>query len=62
MLVAMKVSGGMKNAFEMGLGSRVAGLGEFSPIGRLFTWGISLKITEVAQTFGLHFSTVKVVY
>jgi hypothetical protein len=27
-------------------------LGEFSPIGRLFTLGSSFKITEVAQIFG----------
>jgi hypothetical protein len=30
----------------------VAGLGEFSPIGRLFTLGRFLKITKVAQIFG----------
>jgi hypothetical protein len=40
---------------------RVTRLGEFSPIGRLFALGISLKITEVALMLGLLSSTVKVV-
>jgi hypothetical protein len=31
----------------------VTRLGEFSPIGRLFTVGCVLKIAEVAQIFGL---------
>jgi hypothetical protein len=35
--------------------NRVTRLGEFSPIGRLFTLGCVRKITEVAQIYGLHF-------
>jgi hypothetical protein len=35
-------------------------LGDFSPIGRLFALGISLKMTEVALMLGLLSSTVKV--
>jgi hypothetical protein len=34
-------------------------LGEFLPIGRLFTLGRLLKITKVAQIIGLLFSTAK---
>jgi hypothetical protein len=34
-------------------------LGEFSPIGRLFTLGSFLKITKVAQFFGQHLSIYK---
>jgi hypothetical protein len=30
-------------------------LGEFSPIGRLFTLGSFCKISEATQIFGLHF-------
>jgi hypothetical protein len=33
----------------------VTGLGEFSPIGKLFSLGSFLKITEVAGTLGLRF-------
>jgi hypothetical protein len=42
---------------------RVQGLGEVSPIGRLFTSGISFisKIADVAQIFGPFFS-VKIMY
>jgi hypothetical protein len=35
-------------------------LGEFSPIGQLFTLASVCKITEVGQIFGLLFSTAKV--
>jgi hypothetical protein len=42
--------------------SRVTGLGEFSPIGRLFTLGLFLEIAKVAQVIGILFSTVQVVY
>jgi hypothetical protein len=42
--------------------ARVARLGEFSPIERLFTFGSVLKITKVAQNFGLRFSTEPVMY
>jgi hypothetical protein len=40
----------------------VARLGEFSPIGRLFTLGNFVKNTEIAQIIGLLFSTVKAVH
>jgi hypothetical protein len=36
----------------------VTGLGEFSPIGWLFTLGSFLKMTEVAQNNGLHYVPV----
>jgi hypothetical protein len=35
--------------------SRVTRLGEFSPIGRFYSLGSFLKITEVAQILGLFF-------
>jgi hypothetical protein len=38
---------------------RVTRFGEFSPVGRLFTMGIFVKITEITQIL---FSTVKVMY
>jgi hypothetical protein len=41
---------------------RVTGLGEFSPILSLFTWGNCLEITEVAYIFGLPSSTVEVMH
>jgi hypothetical protein len=41
-------------------GARVTRLGDFSPIGRLFTLGLFTKITKVAQMFGLIFTTAKV--
>jgi hypothetical protein len=42
--------------------ARVIRLGEFSPIGRLFSMGSTLKITEVAQIFDhLLFSHVKAI-
>jgi hypothetical protein len=34
------------------LPARVTGLGEISPIGRLFTLGTFLKITKEVQNFG----------
>jgi hypothetical protein len=37
-------------------------LGEFSPIGWLFTLGSFLKMTEVAQIFGLLFPNVSATY
>jgi hypothetical protein len=37
---------------------RVTRLGEFSPIGWLFTLGSFLKMTKVAQIYGLHFPNV----
>jgi hypothetical protein len=40
--------------------TRVTRLGEFSPIGRLFSFASILKITEVAQVLGLLFSKVPV--
>jgi hypothetical protein len=43
----------------------VARLGEFSPLGRLFTLGSVLKITEISLFFGggvLLFSSVPVMY
>jgi hypothetical protein len=40
----------------------VTGLGEFSPIGRLFTLCSFLKMTEVAQIFQTIFAIVKVSY
>jgi hypothetical protein len=42
------------------LAFRVATLGEFAPIIRLYTAGSFLKITEAAQLFGLLFTTVRV--
>jgi hypothetical protein len=42
--------------------NRVTRLDEFSPLGRLFTLGIFLKITEVGQNFCATFSTVKSMY
>jgi hypothetical protein len=42
--------------------TRVTRLGEFSPVGRLITLVIFVKMTEIAQIIGLHFSTVKVAY
>jgi hypothetical protein len=42
--------------------SRVARLGEFSLIGRLFPLGTFLNITEVAQTFWDTFSKVEVMF
>jgi hypothetical protein len=41
---------------------RVTRLGEFSPIGRLFSWGKFSKITKRAQIFGIHFSKLKVMH
>jgi hypothetical protein len=41
-----------KQRYEIG---RVTRLGEFSPIGRLFTLGSFLKITKVAHIFGASF-------
>jgi hypothetical protein len=41
---------------------RVTRLGDFSPIGQLLTLITLSKITEVAQTFGLTFTTVKFMY
>jgi hypothetical protein len=38
------------------------GLGEFSPIGRLFSLGRLLNIRELAQIVGLLFSTVKIMH
>jgi hypothetical protein len=38
--------------------SRATRLGEFSPMGRLFTLGKGLKIKEVVHNFGATFSTV----
>jgi hypothetical protein len=44
------------NSSEKGsLLNRVTRLGEFSPLGQLFTLSSFSKITEVAQTFGLLF-------
>jgi hypothetical protein len=40
-------------------GTRVTRLGEFSPIGWLFTFGTFVKITEVAQIIGLLFFHTK---
>jgi hypothetical protein len=55
-----------KNIFcveNLGVADRVTGLGEFSPTERLFTLGsCCLIIKEVTRTFGLVFSTVKVMY
>jgi hypothetical protein len=42
--------------------TRVTRLGEFSPIGWLFTLGSFLKMTEVAQIFGLLFPNVSATY
>jgi hypothetical protein len=42
--------------------TRVTRLGEFSPIGRLFTLGSVMKITEVAKHFGLLIKTETVMY
>jgi hypothetical protein len=44
------------------LSFRVTRLGEFSPIGRLFSLGSLLKITEVAQHSGLLFSSFQFLY
>jgi hypothetical protein len=41
--------------------NRVTRLGEFSPIGRLFTLGSFEKNKEIEQIIGLPFSTVKAV-
>jgi hypothetical protein len=41
---------------------RVTRLGEFSPFGRLFILGSSLKTTKVAQILRLPVSTVKVMF
>jgi hypothetical protein len=41
---------------------RVDRLGEFSPIGSLFTLGCFMKSTEIAQIVCLLFSTVKVMH
>jgi hypothetical protein len=43
-------------------GIRVTRLGEFSPIGLLFSLGSLLKITEVAQHSGLLFSSFQFIY
>jgi hypothetical protein len=43
-------------------GTRVTRLGNFSPVGRLFTLRTFLKIAEVAHMFGLFFPTVKFIY
>jgi hypothetical protein len=40
----------------------VTRFGEFSLIGRLFALGGVFKISEVALTFGIIFSAVKVMY
>jgi hypothetical protein len=48
--------------FKSDVAVRVTRLGEFSPLGRLFTLCSFLKITKVAQILGLPFSTVKVMY
>jgi hypothetical protein len=50
----------MKNGQFLGgknikLVSRVTGLGDFSPIGRLFALARFLKITKLALIFGLLF-------
>jgi hypothetical protein len=37
-------------------------LGEFSPVGQMFTLGSVLKITEVAQIFGLLFCPVPIMF
>jgi hypothetical protein len=42
--------------------SRVTRLGEFIPIGRLFSFGSFLKITEGAHFFGYFYSTYKSMY
>jgi hypothetical protein len=42
--------------------TRVTCLGEFSPIGSLFTLGSFMKITEIAQLFWLLFLSVKITY
>jgi hypothetical protein len=49
---------------EAGLSSdsRVTRLGKCLPFGRLFSGGSGLKITEVAQIFGLLFPTIPVMY
>jgi hypothetical protein len=47
---------------ELWVVSRVARLGEFSPIGSLFTLGNFVKIAEVAPIIGLLFYTVKVMF
>jgi hypothetical protein len=44
---------------QSNIGNGVTRLGEFSPIGRLFTLGSILLITEVAQIFVLPFSKLK---
>jgi hypothetical protein len=40
----------------------VTRLGEFSPIGRLFTSGSVLKMTKAVQIFGLHIFSEKVMH
>jgi hypothetical protein len=37
-------------------------LGEFSPIGQLFTLGSFLNMTKVAKVLGQLFSTLKVIF
>jgi hypothetical protein len=45
----------LKSPFAQQQRSRVTRLGKFSPLGQLFTLGIVLKITEVAQFLGYFF-------
>jgi hypothetical protein len=44
------------------IGGRVTRLGEFSPIGRLFTFCSFSEITEAARVYKLPFSTDEVKY
>jgi hypothetical protein len=59
MLLALMVLGQktlMAHQNENGVSIRVTRLGEFSPVGQLFSLEKNVKITAVAQNFGLPFS------
>jgi hypothetical protein len=51
-----------KRQHSMFEATRVTRYGEFSTIGWLFTLGSFLKMTEVAQNHGPHYTNVPVMY